>query len=259
MFPYQQYNDQIHWLLYMADSYLILSQKNSEWCGHGPVLEQDIALTNIALDQLGAARSFYQYAADLINQSTGEKINEDQLAFLRDTRDFRNLLLCELPNGDWAQTIAKLFFFSHFQYHLLNELKQHPDHQIQAIAQKSIKELSYHLRWSNEWIIRLGDGTEESHQRTKNAIEYLLPYLNEMIQPADFELQLNYYDLNKIKDQMISTIEEVMQKSTIDLPIAFHLGLTQQKGGKQGIHTEHLGYILAEMQFMQRAYPNMEW
>lgn len=253
------YSPLVQWLLYMADSNLILSQKNSEWCGHGPILEQDIALTNIALDQLGQARAYYQYASKIIQAETGSETNEDELAFLRDTRAFHNLLLCELPNGDWAQTVAKLFFFSHYQFHLLQDLINHEDETINAIAKKSLKEVAYHVRWSSEWIVRMGDGTAESNRRVHDAIQYLLPYLNEFIQPAPYETELNFYNCDSIKDKMIASVEEVLMKATLEKPVAFHINLIQQKGGKIGLHTEHLGYILAELQFMQRAYPNMEW
>lgn len=252
----------IKWLFYMADSNLILSQRNSEWCGHGPVLEQDIALTNIALDQLGQARAYYQYLAHLLNQdmqAPDQYTNEDELAFLRDNREFRNLLISELPNGDWAQTIAKLFFFSHYQYQLLGVLSHHEDDTIRAIAVKSLKEVTYHVRWSSEWMIRLGDGTEESRTRMENAIHYLLPYLSELFNPADYELSLKAYDIESLKEKYITAIEDVLLKAGLKIPVAFHINLIQQKGGKQGLHTEHIGFILAEMQFMQRTYPNMEW
>ncbi|HRG24333.1 MAG TPA: phenylacetate-CoA oxygenase subunit PaaC, partial [Chitinophagaceae bacterium] len=150
-----------NYTLYLADNALILGQRNASWCGHGPVLEQDIAITNISLDLIGQARSFYQYAAEL----TGNGATEDSLAYLRTEREFKNVLLAEQPNGDWAQTILRQFFFSTYQFYLYQALVKQPDTRIAAIAEKSLKEVSYHLRWSSEWVIRLGDGTEESNRR----------------------------------------------------------------------------------------------
>src|SRR5690606_35021633 len=150
------------YLLHLADTSLILGHRNSEWCGHGPVLEQDIAITNISLDLIGQARNFYQYAAKLMSEQTPDRpVTEDTLAYLRDVREFRNLLLVELPKGDWAQTILRQFFVSAFQSLLFTEMQKSKDLQLSAIATKSLKEVTYHLRWSSEWVIRLGDGTEE--------------------------------------------------------------------------------------------------
>src|SRR5829696_805576 len=174
--------------LHLADNALILAQRNAEWTGHGPVLEQDIAITNISLDLLGQARNFYQYAATLYNGFSEEEkvevdkyiprlwkefnreLQEDDLAFLRDEHQYLNLLITELPKGDWAFSVLRQFFFSAFQFYLYQKLQQSGDTQLAAIAEKSIKEVAYHLRWSGEWVIRLGDGTKESHERQKNAV-----------------------------------------------------------------------------------------
>ncbi|MCB0777420.1 MAG: phenylacetate-CoA oxygenase subunit PaaC, partial [Chitinophagaceae bacterium] len=153
------------YILHLADSSLILSHRNSEWCGHGPVLEQDIAITNISLDLLGLARNYYQYAAELIGDT-----DEDKLAYLRTEREFKNLLLVEQPNIDWAQTILRQYLFSQFQFFLQEQLQHNDDKKLAAIAEKSQKETRYHIRWSGEWVIRLGNGTEESHDRMINAI-----------------------------------------------------------------------------------------
>ena len=150
-------------ILHLADNTLILAQRNSEWCGHGPVLEQDIAITNISLDLLGQARNFYQYAAQLI----GNGSTEDSLCFLRSEREFKNCLLVEQPNGDWGQTILRQFFFSVYQHLLYSQLQNSDDESLTAIAAKALKEVTYHVRWSSEWVIRLGDGTIESHKRMK--------------------------------------------------------------------------------------------
>ena len=183
----------IEYLLHLADNALILSQRNAEWCGHGPVLEQDIAITNISLDLLGQARNFYQYAAQLLNeQTTGkEPLTEDSLAYLRKEREFKNLLLTELPRGDWAQTILRQFLFSNYQYHLMLVLKDNADTQIAAIAEKSLKEITYHLRWSAEWVIRLGDGTAESKTRIEKAVGEQWPYTGEMFLAAEYEKQMD--------------------------------------------------------------------
>ncbi len=205
--------------LHLADTTLILAQRNAEWCGHGPVLEQDIAITNISLDLLGQSRNFYQYAAALINQSTnqpGKIASEDSLAYLRTEREYKNLLLVELPNGDWAQTILKLFLFSQFQYLLMEQLIKSGDQQLAAIAEKSLKEISYHVRWSSEWVIRLGDGTEESHQRMLNALENLWPYTGEFFIPADYELDL--VDVGSLKEIWIKKVNAILLEATIAIP-----------------------------------------
>jgi ring-1,2-phenylacetyl-CoA epoxidase subunit PaaC len=231
------------YILHLADNTLILGQRNSEWCGHGPVLEQDIAITNISLDLIGQARSLYQYAAELMGST------EDNLAYLRDVRDFKNCLLCELPNGDWGQTILRQFFFSSYQYILYQQLQQSSDATLAAIAEKSLKEVTYHVRWSSEWVIRLGDGTEESNARMLKAIENLWPFTGELFIPANYEI----VSLNK--QQWQQRVEEVFNEATLPVPGDAWM----QTGGKEGRHTEHMGFILAEMQSMQRAYPNSEW
>ena len=170
----------INYTLHLADNALILGQRNTEWCGHGPILEQDIAITNISLDLVGQARSFYQYAAQL----KADGSTEDTLAYLRTERDFKNCLLVEQPNGDWAQTILRQFLFSSYQYFLYQELQKNSDETLAAIAEKSLKEVSYHLRWSSEWVIRLGDGTDESHSRILKAIDELWRYTGELFIPV---------------------------------------------------------------------------
>jgi ring-1,2-phenylacetyl-CoA epoxidase subunit PaaC len=251
-------NKQTEFLLFLADSNLILSQRNAEWCGHGPVLEQDIAITNITLDLLGQGRNFYQYAADLINLSTDQPLaaaTEDKLAYLRTEREFKNLLLCELPKGDWAQSVLKLFFFAVYAQLLYTELSKNEDERIAAIAEKSLKETNYHVRWSSEWIIRMGDGTEESHQRLKTALNYLWPFTGEMFAAADFEKE-NGIDLLSLKNKWQQQVQAVFEEATITVP---DMNVVMQSGGKQGIHTEHMGFILAEMQYLQRTYPGAEW
>lgn len=236
-------------ILHLADTTLILSQKNSEWCGHGPILEQDIAITNISLDLLGQARNFYQYAATLIGNS-----DEDKLAYLRTEREFKNLLLVEQANGDWGQTILRQFLFSQYQQLLFQQLQNSNDEQLAAITTKALKEIAYHVRWSSEWVIRLGNGTEESHKRMKNAIDELWRYTGEMFMPAEYEKATNInFDL--LKMEWDKKVKDVFDEATLIIPEKTFM----QTGGKDGKHTEQLGYILAELQYMQRTYPNSEW
>lgn len=245
----------IDYTLQLADNALIIGHRNSEWCGHGPVLEQDIAISNIALDFIGQARNFYQYAAEL----SGNGATEDSLAFLRDVPEFKNVLITELPNGDWAQTTLRQFLFSAYQYYSYQQLQNSSDTRLAAIAAKSLKEVTYHLRWSSEWVIRLGDGTEESKQRLLTAVDELWNFTGELFLPAGYEtalLQENMgVDLSIVRQQWNQKVQEVFAEATIQIPEKSWA----QQGGKTGIHTEHLGYILAEMQFLQRAYPGAEW
>lgn len=238
-----------------ADNCLILGQRLAEWCGHGPVLEQDIALTNISLDLIGQARMWFQYAASI----QGEGKSEDDLAYLRDAWDFRNVLLVEQPNGDFAQTIFRQFLYDTFSCSFYSELKKSNDSQLQAIASKSHKEALYHLKWSGDWVIRLGDGTEESKKRMEKAITTLWPYGHELTEPNDTEqiaLEEGYgVSLEEVKKARDSRISEVLQEAQLQIPQdSYH-----HKGGKNGRHSEHLGYILSDLQFLQRAYPGLEW
>jgi ring-1,2-phenylacetyl-CoA epoxidase subunit PaaC len=262
--------------LHLADNSLIMGHRLSEWTGHGPTLEQDIAMSNIALDLIGQSRNFYQYAAVLIKQNKqliktlsfkdsiiigiGE-VTEDSLAYLRDTTEFKNVLLVELPNGDWAKTILKLFLFSTYQYFLYERLIKSSDEQISAIAEKSLKEVIYHVRWSSEWIIRLGDGTEESHKRLQNALDELWHYTGEMFVASDYENECFENnigtDVSKLKNDWKKKVNNIFLEATI----FFTYGDEQKRkcAGKQGLHTEHLQSILLEMQYLQRTYPGCEW
>jgi ring-1,2-phenylacetyl-CoA epoxidase subunit PaaC len=261
--------DKFLYLLHLADNALILGQRNAEWTGHGPVLEQDIAITNISLDLLGQARNFYQYAATLYNNFSGEEqqqvdkfiprpwknygreLTEDDLAFLRDEHQYLNLLITELPRGDWAKSILRQFFFSAFQFYLYTQLEHSDDPELSAIAEKSVKETAYHLRWSGEWVIRLGDGTEESHQRIKNALDEQWSFTGEMFTKATYESS----DPAPLKESWGKKIESVFAEAGLPVPNQTWM----QSGGKQGQHSEHLGYLLAEMQYLQRTYPNATW
>ncbi|WP_276133301.1 1,2-phenylacetyl-CoA epoxidase subunit PaaC [Polluticoccus soli] len=264
--------------LQIADNALILGHRISEWCGHGPILEQDIAITNTALDHLGQARSLYQYAATQFNAlspeeraglftsaalqaniANGKHIDEDDLAYLRDGWDFRNVLLVEQPNKDWAYTVARSFLYDCFSYFFYSALKNSKDETLAAIAEKSLKEVTYHIRWSSEWVIRLGDGTEESHARMQQALNDRWVYTGELVKMSEADNAMLAegvgVDLNAIVTQWKERVAAVIEEATLTLPPDTWM----QEGGKEGRHTEHLGYILAELQFMQRAYPNMEW
>ncbi|MBA2745226.1 MAG: phenylacetate-CoA oxygenase subunit PaaC [Flavisolibacter sp.] len=265
------------YLLHLADNALVLGQRNAEWTGHGPVLEQDIAITNISLDLIGQARHFYQYAAKGFNQmaaeektaadqllpriwkSYGRELEEDDLAMLRDEHQYRNLLITELPKGDWAFSILRQYFFSVFQFYQYEALQCSTDPDIAAIAEKSIKETAYHVRWSAEWVIRLGDGTNESHQRIRQALSELWMFTGEFFEASPFETSLastgTGADPAAIKQKWMDAVSVVFSEAGLDIPVAPAL----QSGGKKGIHTEYMGYLLAEMQFLQRTYPNAQW
>lgn len=241
--------NKINYLLHLADTTLILSHRNSEWCGHGPVLEQDIALTNVSLDLLGQSRLFYQYAAELLGST-----DEDQLAYLRTEREYKNLLLAEQPNGDWGQTILRQYLYSQFQQLLFQQLVTHNDQQLSAIATKSLKETNYHVRWSSEWVIRLGDGTTESRERMLHAIDELWPYTGELFDPAAYE-SVAGVDFPSLQQEWNKRMKLIFEEATLPVPEKTFM----QQGGKTGAHSEHLGYILADLQYLQRTYPNSTW
>lgn len=240
----------IDYTLHLADNALIIGQRNAAWCGHGPILEQDIAITNISLDLIGQARNFYQYAAQL----KADGSTEDSLAYLRKEREFYNCLLTEQANGDWAQTILRQFLFSTYQYYLYQQLQSHTDNTLAAIAEKSLKEVTYHLRWSSEWVIRLGDGTEESHTRMLKATEELWRYTGELFQPVPYELDAPI-DFLLLKNNWLKKVTDIFEEATLPIPANTFM----QTGGKTGTHTEQLGYILTDLQYLQRTYPGCEW
>jgi ring-1,2-phenylacetyl-CoA epoxidase subunit PaaC len=248
-------NPIFNYLLHLADNALILGHRNSEWTGHGPILEQDIALSNIALDLIGQARNLYQYAALIAADGS----TEDSLAYLRDARAYHNCLLVEQPNGDWGCTITRQFFFSAWQFYMYQQLINCSDQQLAAIAAKSLKEVAYHLRWSGEWMIRLGDGTAESHERMQNAVDRLWPFTGELFTVEDYEKiaieELNVCDFEEAGLSYQKKLFQILTQATLAIPQRAWM----QSGGKTGLHTEHLGYLLAEMQFLQRAYPGATW
>jgi ring-1,2-phenylacetyl-CoA epoxidase subunit PaaC len=245
----------IPYVLHLADNNLILGQRLGEWCGYGPVLEQDIALTNIALDLIGQSRLLYQYVAELSGDTT-----EDKLAFLRLESEYKNVLLVEQPNGSFADTVVRQYFYDAFNYLQWNALQHCGDEQLRGIAGKAIKEVAYHRRWSSEWVIRLGDGTEESHGKAQAAVDMLWEYTGELFEPADFEhalhASLNIPDVSAFYKSWLGHVEQTLSAATLQMPPA---DSWMQRGGKSGRHSEHLGYILTEMQYMQRTYPEMQW
>ncbi len=243
------------YILGIADNCLILGQRLGELCGHGPSLETDIACTNLSLDLLGQVRSYYQYAAQLKNDGS----TEDDIAFLRKEHEYKNVLLVEQPNRDFGFTMARQFLFDQFHFLLLSELVNSIDETLKAIAGKAIKEVSYHKRFSTDWIQRFGDGTAESHERIQAAFDELWPYTNELFEITSEEQTMSEQgigpDLNALKDQYYNQISEELKEATIQIPDNTYF----KSGGKSGIHTEHMGFILADMQYMQRTYPNMTW
>jgi ring-1,2-phenylacetyl-CoA epoxidase subunit PaaC len=243
------------YILGIADNCLILGQRLGELCGHGPSLETDIACTNISLDLLGQVRSYYQYAAQI--QDKGK--TEDDLAFVRTEREYVNTLLVEQPNTDFAYIMGRQFLFDVYHYMFLQKLQQSNDETLAAIANKSIKEVSYHLRFSSDWIKRLGDGTYESHDKMQNAINDLWTYTDELFHQTDSDKAMISegigVETSSLKEAYYNRVSDVLMEAALEVPESKYF----QKGGKQGIHTEHLGYLLADMQYMQRVFPNMEW
>lgn len=247
--------DLVRYYLSLGDDSLILGHRLSEWCSHAAFLEEDLALTNVALDFLGRSHLFYSHAAEL----EGGGKTEDDYAFLRDCRDYQNLLINELPNGDFAFTMARQFMIDALDVGFFTALSQSRDTNLAAIAVKTLKESQYHLRRSEEWIKRLGDGTDESHQRVQAAFTQLWNYRDELFDMPEAEKALAAegiaVDRSLLRADWEAKIHSVLQQATLSIPeTANAIG-----GGRDGIHTEYLGFLLAEMQFMQRAYPGLQW
>jgi ring-1,2-phenylacetyl-CoA epoxidase subunit PaaC len=245
-----------HYVLRLADNALVLGQRLSEWCGKGPALEEDLALTNVALDLIGQARFWYGYAGEL----EGRGRSEDDLAFLRDAHEFRNLLLVERPNGSYADTLARQFCFDSWHYLLLQALRGSNDARIAAIADKAVKEVAYHVRRSSDLVVRLGDGTARSRAMMQDAFDDLWMYTGEAFQPDAVDIEIAAAGIGPdpagLRAPWLAHVGGVFERATLALPSP---DAWMQKGGKQGVHTEHLGYLLAEMQFLQRAYPGAAW
>src|SRR5438128_1379473 len=238
-----------------ADDALILGHRLSEWCGHAPMLEEDMALANMGLDLLSQARELYSYAA----QVEGKGNDEDKFAYLRDVRQYRNLLLLEQPNGDFARTMVRQFFYAAFADIYWRAMMKSSDPTLAAIAAKSEKESAYHLRHSSEWMVRLGDGTEESHIRAQNAIDDLWAFTGEMFAVDDSERALIDADIAidpaTLHVQWLKTVSDVVDEATLVLPNNNWM----QQGGRSGRHSEHLGHLLSELQAMQRTFPEATW
>jgi ring-1,2-phenylacetyl-CoA epoxidase subunit PaaC len=238
-----------------ADDALILGHRLSEWCGHAPMLEEDMALANMGLDLLGQARELYSYAAKV----EGKGNDEDKFAYLRDVRQYRNLLLLEQPNGDFAHTIARQFFYAAFADLFWRAMMTSRDATLAAIAAKSEKESAYHIRHCSEWIIRLGDGTDESHRRAQTAIDDLWAYTGEMFEVDDSERGLIdagiAIDPAALRARWLETVSHVLREATLTLPKSDWM----QQGGRSGRHSEHLGHLLSELQSMQRTFPGATW
>ena len=245
----------VQYVLRLADNALVLGHRLSEWCGHGPMLEEDIALANVALDLIGQARALYAYAG----AAEGEGRDEDQLAYLRDAGGYRNVLLVEQPNGDFAATIARQFLYAAYQAPFWRALSASRDDTLAAIAAKAEKEAAYHLRHAAEWLIRLGDGTAESRARAQAALDELWMYTGELFEADAIERGLiergAAVDPAAIRPEWDETVDKVLSEATLARPPDGWM----QTGGRTGRHSEHLGYILAELQFLQRAYPGAKW
>jgi ring-1,2-phenylacetyl-CoA epoxidase subunit PaaC len=248
-------NNLYNYILGIADNSLVLGQRLGELCGHGPNLETDIACTNMSLDLLGQVRSYYQYAAKI----KGENANEDTIAFLRKENEYVNVLLVEQPNIDFAYTMARQFLFDVYHLLLLQKLQKSHDITLSAIATKSIKEVSYHQRFSSDWVKRLGDGTAVSHEKMQTALDSLWTYTDELFHQTQADKAMVEdgigADVSLLKADYYKRVEAVLEEATLTVPESKWF----QKGGKQGVHTEHMGYLLSDLQYMQRTYPNMEW
>lgn len=259
-------NAPINYLLHLADNALILGQRNAEWCGHGPILEEDIALANNSLDLIGQARMLYQHAAQL----QGGDTTEDTLAYFRDVADFRNYTLCELPHmplmsataqgdRDFAVTIVRNFLYSSLMVLVWDQLQASKDEQLAAIAAKSLKEVRYHLRHSRDWLVRMGDGTTESHDRAQNAINQLLSYTQEFWAKSAPETAAldngTGIDMAALQNDWDQIVNDALQEATLQRPAEGGFVPT----GKQGVHSEHLGFVLSEMQSLARAHPQATW
>lgn len=245
----------LSYVLTLGDNAMILGHRLSELCGHGPTLETDIALTNISLDLFGEVRNYFQYAAEL----KGADFTEDDIAHQRNSRQFYNCILVEQPNTDFAYIIGRQFLFDVFHYLNLEILQNNTNEQIAAIAKKSIKEAKYHLRFSTDWVKRLGDGTEESHNKIQTAINHLYVFTEELYTPSTTEiaaLKAGFgTDVAALKEPYLNKVHQTLQEATLTVPdIA-----PRYAKGKSGFHTEQLDYILQEFQYMQKVYPKMQW
>ncbi len=257
----------VEYLLHLADNALILGQRNAEWCGHGPIIEEDLSMANNSLDLIGQARLLYQYAA----QRLGNGATEDSLAYFRDVPDFRNYTLLELPHSpplattargdrDYATTIVRNFLYSALMVLLWERLSVSADEQLAAIAARSLKEVQYHLRHSRDWLVRFGDGTDESHARAQAALDHLMPYTEEFWadNPAEQSAAAMgaCVQVSALRADWDTLVANTLAEATLQRPAAAKGYVSQ---GKQGVHSEHLGFVLAEMQSLARAHPGASW
>jgi ring-1,2-phenylacetyl-CoA epoxidase subunit PaaC len=251
------------YLLRLGDTDVVLAQRLGEWIGHGPVLEEDIALANVGLDLLGQGRMWLACAGEVEARLRGTGRTEDELAFLRDGSAYRNLLLAELPNGDFAVTMARQFYFDQFHLLLLRALTRSANPRVAEIAAKSAKEVTYHAERSMDWVIRLGDGTDESQTRMQHALDQLWPYTGEMFTADAAEQALVdagiAADARALRTPWLASVARIVAEATLVLPQGDWMQGGQGRGGKQGVHTEHLGHLLTQMQHLQRAYPGAQW
>ena len=245
----------LDYLLQLADSSLILAQQLGAWVGHAPALEEDLGLANTALDLLGQARHLLSYAGELEGKGRGE----DQLAFFRNEQEFRNLTLVEQPNGDFGHTIVRQVLFDAYQIELYERLQRSTDERLAAIAAKAVKETRYHLRYSASWLVRLGDGTEESHARVQQALDRLWPYTRELFDATDADHELASAGVaplpSDVEPAWSARIDAILAEATLKRPAA----APYRWYGRLGAHSEHLGYILAEMQHLPRSFPDATW
>ncbi len=251
------------YLLRLADNGLVLAQLLGEWIGKGPVLEEDIASANVGLDLLGQARLWFAYAGEVEGGGASPGRTEDQLAYFRNDAEFRNLLLVEQPNGNYADTIGRQYLFDQWHVLLLTELTASRDERIAGIAGKAVKEARYHVERSVDWVMRLGDGTDESHARMQAAIDALWMYTGEMFAVDATERALAdagiAADASALQAPWISAVQSVFAEATLAVPVDDWMQGARSRGGKQGVHTEHLSHLLAEMQILPRSWPDAHW
>lgn len=244
------------YLLRLADDRLVLGHRISEWCGHGPILEEDIALSNIALDLIGHASSILEYAGHV----EGKNRDADRLAYWRDVREYRNLKMVELPNGDFGFTMARIYLFSTYSHLLYEQLVHSTDGTLRGLSEKALKEVRYHLRHSRNWMLRLGDGTDESHWRIQQSIDDLWMYTREFFERDEVNDMLSTTgivpDMRDLQKHWEDEVSDTLQQATLSHPDNDQHMAT---GGRNGIHTEHLGYLLGEMQSLTRMYPEAKW
>jgi len=256
--PVPKPNALFEYLQRLGDDRLILGHRLSEWCGHAPILEEDIALANVALDLLGQATVFLRMAGEV----DGQGRNEDALAYFREAVEFRNCQLVELPNGDFGFTIARQFLFDVYDVVLLDALTKSTNGELAGVAAKSLKEARYHVRHSGEWMLKLGDGTDESHRRVQTALDELWRFTSEFFAADEIDAELGASgvapDLAALKPQWESLVREVLDRATLTTPIDVPR-LPRARGGRSGAHTEHLGHLLAEMQIVARSHPGAAW